>query len=446
MTHSANGFHSDHATDPTATQHPQVAIVGAGIGGLVLALELHQAGISCRVYEAATQIRPLGVGINILPHATGVLGRLGLEPALAKIAVATREAVFYNRFGQFIHSEPAGRYADYDSPQFSIHRGDLQQVLLDTVLERLGNDAVVTDHRCDSVDQTGTHAIINFTRTSDETALPAIHADVVIACDGVHSAIRKQFYPGEGEHRYSGVTMWRGVTVAKPFLSGGSMARVGWLASGKMVIYPIRDNVDGRGNQLINWVAEIETPQRARRDWTREGQLEDFFPIFKDWKFDWLDVPALIEGAETVLEYPMVDQDPLPRWTFGRVTLLGDAAHPMVPRGSNGAGQAILDAHRLAALLSTTSDLTEALADYEADRLPRTTAVVMANRTAAPDTIIREVWERTGDKPFERLEDVVSSEEITAISRKYKQIAGYSLEELKGRARTNEKETVQPLE
>lgn len=437
MTHSASDSHKDPAS-ASSPSNPRVAIVGAGIGGLVLALELHRAGISCRVYEAAPQIRPLGVGINILPHATGVLGRLGLEPALAEIAVTTKEAVFYNRFGQFIHSEPSGRYAGYDTPQFSVHRGDLQQVLLDTVLERLGSDAVVTDHRCDSVDQTDTHAIVNFTRTSNETALPAIQAEVVIACDGVHSAIRKQFYPNEGEPRYSGVTMWRGVTVAKPFLSGGSMARVGWLASGKMVIYPIRDNVDGQGNQLINWVAEIETPQRARRDWTREGQLEDFFPVFQDWKFDWLDVPALIEGAETVLEYPMVDQEPLPRWTFGRVTLLGDAAHPMVPRGSNGAGQAILDAHRLAALLSTTPEPTQALSDYEAERLPATTAVVIANRTSAPDTIIREVWERTGDKQFERIEDVISEEEITAISRRYKQVAGYSLEELKAQVGTVE--------
>jgi 2-polyprenyl-6-methoxyphenol hydroxylase-like FAD-dependent oxidoreductase len=412
-------------------QTPQVAIVGAGIGGLVLALELHRVGITCRVYEAAPEIRPLGVGINILPHATAVLGRLGLESALTEVAVTTQEAVFYNRFGQFIHSEPAGRYAGYDSPQFSIHRGDLQMVLLQAVLDRLGQDAVVTDHRCDSVDQDGAGATLHFTRTSDDTEMPDVRADIVVACDGVHSAIRKQFYPQEGDPKYSGVTMWRGVTVAKPFLTGASMARIGWLASGKLVVYPIRDNVDADGNQLINWVAEIEAPQRARRDWTKEGELGDFFESFKDWKFDWLDVPALMRGAETVLEYPMVDQDPLPRWTFGRITLLGDAAHPMVPRGSNGAGQAILDAHRLAALLSTSVDSIQALADYEAERLPRTSAVVLANRAAPPDTIIREVWERTGDQPFERIEDVISTEEIEAISHKYREIAGYSLKELK---------------
>jgi 2-polyprenyl-6-methoxyphenol hydroxylase-like FAD-dependent oxidoreductase len=377
------------------------------------------------------------VGINLLPHAAAVLGRLGLESALAEVAVTTQESVFYNRFGQFIHSEPAGRYAGYDSPQFSIHRGDLQQVLLEAVLERLGPDAVATDHRCESVDQDEAGATLHFTRTSDDTELPDVRADIVVACDGVHSAIRKQFYPQEGEPKYSGITMWRGVTVAKPFLTGASMARIGWLASGKLVVYPIRNNVDAEGNQLINWVAEIEAPQRARRDWTKEGELGDFFEAFKDWRFDWLDVPALIQGAETVLEYPMVDQDPLPRWTFGRITLLGDAAHPMVPRGSNGAGQAVLDARRLAELLSTSAEPTQALVDYEAERLPRTSAVVLANRTAPPDTILREVWERTGDQPFERIEDVISTEEIESITRKYREIAGYSLEELQAAEGSN---------
>jgi 5-methylphenazine-1-carboxylate 1-monooxygenase len=248
--------------------------------------------------------------------------------------------------------------------------------------------------------------------------------------DGVHSSVRRQFYPDEGEPRYSGVTMWRGTTVAPPFLVGASMARVRWPVSGKMVVCPIRD-VDDDGNQLGNWVAEFESPQRARRGWTREGRLEDFLGVFQDRTFDWLDVPTLITGAETVLEYPVVDQDPLPRWTFGRVTLLGDAAHPMVPRGSNGAGQAVLDAHRLAELLAAAADPLQALADYEAERLPRTSAVVLANRTSPPDTIIREVWERTGYRPFGRIEDVISEDEIAAISRRYQEIAGYSLDELR---------------
>jgi len=410
--------------------NPRVAIIGAGIGGLVLALELHRIGITSRIYEATEKIRPLGVGINLLPHSTRILSQLGLEPALTAVAVTTEEAVFYNRFGQLIHAEPAGRGAGYDFPQYSVHRSDLQDVLLAAVRERLGADAVVTDHRCVAVEQNSESATVSFTRTSDRTALPDVTAEIVVACDGVHSVIRKQFYPNEGGPRYSGVMMWRGVTVAKPFLSGASMARVGWLTNGKMVIYPIRNDVDDEGNQLINWVAEIETTERKQQDWNREGKIEDFIDSFEDWSFDWLDVPALIRGAKSVLEYPMVDREPLPRWTFGRITLLGDAAHPMIPRGSNGAGQAILDANRLAALMGESADSVHALSEYEAERLPLTAAVVLANRTASPDTIIREVWERTGDRPFDRIDDVITTEEIRAISDGYQHVAGFSAEAL----------------
>ncbi|SCL20114.1 2-polyprenyl-6-methoxyphenol hydroxylase [Micromonospora rhizosphaerae] len=409
----------------------RVLIVGAGIGGLVLALELHDAGIPCRVYEAVPEIRPLGVGVNILPHASRVLCQLGLEDPLTRASVTTRESVFFNRFGQLIYREPSGRYAGYDHPQFSIHRGDLQRVLLDAVRERLGADAVVLDHRCTGVTQDDRVAQVRFRSSSTGETLPAVAADVVVAGDGIHSAVRAQLHPNEGPPRYSGINMWRGTTVGQPILTGASMVRAGWLDRGKMVIYPIRDNVDGRGNQLINWVAEIETPRHVERDWGRPGRLEDFIGAFEDWHFDWLDVPAMLRGAEQVLEYPMVDQDPLDRWTFGRVTLLGDAAHPMVPRGSNGAGQAILDARALRHSLSTIDDPQAALQAYEKRRLPVTTQVVRTNRSTPPDVIIREVWERTGDQPFERIEDVISRAELEAISRRYKEIAGFAPEALR---------------
>jgi 2-polyprenyl-6-methoxyphenol hydroxylase-like FAD-dependent oxidoreductase len=217
--------------------------------------------------------------------------------------------------------------------------------------------------------------------------------------------------------------MWRGTTRMKPILSHATMVRAGWLAHGKMVIYPIRDYPDG--TQLMNWVAEIETPTHAANDWARPGKLDDFLPNFADWHFDWLDVPAMIRAAEVVLEYPMVDKDPLPRWSHGRVTLLGDAAHPMYPRGSNGAGQAILDAKALAECLGAHADPTAALQEYEFRRLGPTAQVVRTNRTAPPDAIIREVWQRTGDKPFARIEDVISAEELTAMLDGYKKVAGY---------------------
>jgi 5-methylphenazine-1-carboxylate 1-monooxygenase len=408
-------------------------IVGAGIGGLTLALTLREAGISPHVYEAASEIKPLGVGINILPHATRELSRLGLEEALSRVAVTTRESVFFNRFGQRIYSEAAGRYAGYEWPQFSIHRGDLQSILLDAFVARMGADRLHTGWRCTGFAQTHTRVDVGFANSATGSALPSQQADVLIACDGLHSVIRKQLHPGEGEPVYSGVNMWRGVSAWEPILSGASMIRAGWLATGKMVIYPIRNHIDAKGRQLINWVAELETPKHEQRDWTRRGELADFIGSYEDWHFDWLDVPALIRAAASTLEFPMIDQDPLPWWTRGRVTLLGDAAHPMVPRGSNGAGQAILDARALADALTAHADPVDALQAYEAERLDTTSAVVMANRANPPDAILREVFLRTGDRPFDHIDGVISRDELAALSDGYKRIAGYDRESLKAR-------------
>ncbi|MBX9699515.1 MAG: FAD-dependent monooxygenase, partial [Acetobacteraceae bacterium] len=265
---------------------------------------------------------------------------------------------------------------------------------------------------------------------------PPVRGAVAIGADGIHSALRRQLHPGEGEPKYTGFNMWRGVSPWPRFLTGASMTRVGWLTTGKMVIYPIREAVNARGDQLINWVFEIETPtHRSRRDWTLPGRIEDVLAHVGDWRFSWLDVPAMLRASEVVLEYPMVDQDPLPWWKQGRVTLLGDAAHPMVPRGSNGAGQAILDARCLADLLAR-QDPVAALAAYEAERLPATTKVVLTNRATPPDAVLREVYERTGDRPFARIEDVISAEEMLAITGAYKRVAGYDLATLKARAAT----------
>lgn len=403
-----------------------IVIIGAGMGGLTLALTLHRAGIPCMVYEAAPEIRQAGVGINVLPHASAELAALGLRPALEAVAVQTRDAWFFNRFGQLIHKEPLGEAAGYPHPQFSIHRGDLQALLLRAVIERLGPGAVVTGKRLLRVSQDDTQAIAHFADGSSAGGA------AVIGCDGIHSVLRKQFFPKEGPPRYSGVNMWRGVTAWAPFLSGAPMVRAGWLSHGKMVIYPIRNAIDAEGRQLVNWVAEIETPEHLDRDWNRGGRLEDFLPHFADWHFDWLDVPALIQAAETVLEFPMVDQDPLPRWSHGRATLLGDAAHPMVPRGSNGAGQSILDAVALARCLATGGPIEQALHLYEAERLEATSAVVLQNRSNPPDAILREVWARTGDKPFGRIEDVIGADELLAITGGYKKVAGYRLEDVRG--------------
>src|SRR5881394_1399097 len=409
-----------------------VIIVGAGIGGLTLGLALHQAKIPCRIFESAPAIKPIGVGINLLPHATKELAALGLEPDLARAAITTTDATFFNRFGQLIYQEPLGRAAGYEHPQFSIHRGDLQMVLLDAFRARAGGDRLITNRHCIGVEQDESGVSVHFYDGPGGANRRTVRGRVAIACDGINSALRRQFFPGEGEPRYSGVNMWRGVTRWKPILSGSSMVRAGWLSHGKMVIYPIR-RADASGLQLVNWVAEIETPNYRKRDWNRPGSLDDFLGAFADWHFDWLDVPAFIRTADNVLEFPMVDQDPLPRWSFGRVTLLGDAAHPMVPRGSNGAGQAILDARALTAALVEHGNPVAALAVYEKQRLEATTRIVLTNRTNPPDAILREVYQRTHDQPFAAIDDVISREELVALSEGYKRIAGYSKDALRTR-------------
>ncbi|MBV9456593.1 MAG: flavin-dependent oxidoreductase, partial [Bradyrhizobium sp.] len=349
---------------------------------------------------------------------------------LARVAIATTDATFFNRFGQLIYQEPLGRAAGYEHPQFSIHRGDLQMVLLEAFRARVGADRIVSNRHCLGVTQDNDGVTVTFSDGAGGANRFDVRGRVAVACDGINSAVRRQFYPDEGEPRYSGVNMWRGVTRWKPMLSGASMVRAGWLSHGKMVIYPIRA-ADSAGLQLINWVAEIETPNYRKRDWNRAGSLDDFIGLFADWHFDWCDVPALIRGAESVLEFPMVDQDPLPRWTFGRVTLLGDAAHPMVPRGSNGAGQAILDVRVLTDALREYADPAAALAAYQEQRLEATTRVVLTNRTNPPDAILREVFERTHDTPFKTIDDVISREELVALSEGYKRVAGYSKEALR---------------
>jgi 2-polyprenyl-6-methoxyphenol hydroxylase-like FAD-dependent oxidoreductase len=407
-----------------------IIIVGAGIGGLTLGLALHQAGIPCRIFESVPEIKPIGVGINLLPHATKELAGLGLEDPLARVAIETKDATFFNRFGQLIYQEPLGRAAGYDHPQFSIHRGDLQTVLLDAFRARVGVERLMTGRHCLAVEQDDAGVTVIFADGPGGANRFTVRGRAAIACDGINSAIRKQFFPDEGEPRYSGVNMWRGVTRWKPMLSGASMVRAGWLSHGKMVIYPIRAS-DSDGLQLINWVAEIETPTYRKRDWNRAGSLDDFIGAFADWHFDWLDVPAFIRAAGSVLEFPMVDQDPLPRWSFGRITLLGDAAHPMVPRGSNGAGQAILDVRTLTTALLGHDDPVAALAAYEKQRLEATTRIVLTNRSNPPDAILREVFQRTNDRPFAAIDDVISREELVALSDGYKRIAGYSKEALR---------------
>lgn len=403
-----------------------VLIVGGGIGGLTLALNLHAAGIPCRIYEAASELREVGVGINLLPHATRELKRLGVLADLEAVAVETRHESYFSTNGQFIFTEKRGRFAGYDTPQLSIHRGDLHLTLLRHVRERLGPGSVVLAHRCTGFEIGEDRARALFERPSSGRTPGPVDASVVIGADGINSAIRHQLHPDEGPPVYSGYNMWRGTTWATPYLDGATMVRAGWLATGKLVAYPIRKQLDEHGRQLINWLWEIETPDYTHRDWDRIGRLEDFVGDWQSWVFDWLNVVDLFRNAEGILEYPMVDQDPLPYWTRGRVTLLGDAAHPMYPRGSNGSAQAMIDARVLTECLQSEDSPAAALKAYETERRPATSKVVLSNRTSPPDVILKAVYDRVGNRPFRHIDDVISQRELQGLLDAYKRTAGFS--------------------
>ena len=401
----------------------KVAIIGGGIAGLGLALNLHARGIDCEVFESVPEVKEMGVGITLLPHATRELNALGVLPRLEAVAIENLESVFFNRFGQFVYKELRGRHDGYSTPELGIHRGKLHRILFETVLVRLGADKVHTGHKCVSVDQTEQYARVTF--VLPDGSQRTVQAETAVACDGINSAVRKQFYPDD-KVCFAGINTWRGVTVHKPILSGKSYMRIGSIDTGKMVVYPIVDNIDGQGNQLINWMAEIRLPNTAMNDWNKLGSGEDCVQYFKDWQFPWLDVPNLILSAERVFEYPMVDKDPLPQWSFGRITLMGDAAHPMYPRGSNGSAQGLIDARTLADLLQQHADVRVALQHYQDSRLPTTAKVVQTNRSTPPDFIIMKADELSGDKPFRHIDDLISQEALRAISDQYKQVAGFA--------------------
>jgi len=404
-----------------------IVIVGAGICGLSLALALHKRGIGCRVYERAPRISELGVGITLLPHGVREFASLGVADALLESGIENTQSCFFNRFGQLIYREPRGRFAGYPHPEVGIARGRLQMILYAAAGERLGATRIVTSHQCTRVMQDATSATAMFVDPTSGEALPPQSGRAVIACDGIHSAIRKQFYADDAI-AFSGINTWRGVTRRKPILDGRSYLRIGSILTGKMVIYPIADDVDDAGNQLINWLCEIQQDVRERNDWNKPGRIEDFFPLYERWTFDWLDVPALIRSADAILEYPMVDKDPIDRWSFDRVTLAGDAAHPMYPRGSNGAAQAVIDARVLADRLAGESDVVAALRGYEAERSPVTARIVRTNREFPPDFINIKVEQLVGDRPFDDLDKYITQDELRALSDEYKRIAGFAID------------------
>lgn len=404
-------------------------IVGGGIGGLVTALKLHRAGIEVKVFESVQTIKALGVGINLLPHSVRVLTDLGLAEKLEQISIPTAELMYVNKFGQKIWQEDRGLAAGYKWPQYSIHRGRLQMLLLDAVIEQLGEEAVLTGHHLTAFEQDAGGVTAYFDNKKTGESLGTYHADILIAADGIHSVVRKHFYPNEGLPKYSGRILWRGITEADPYLTGRSMIMAGH-QNQKFVAYPISPDAAIEGRSLVNWIAELNVPDMPdRADWNKEIDKEKFAPAFKNWNFGWLNVAEVIEQASAVYEFPMVDRDPLPQWTFGRVTLLGDAAHPMYPIGSNGASQAILDADAFGEVLAQGQDAEATLQAYEALRREATSNIVLTNRQNGPEAVMQIVEDRAPNG-FENLDDVVSYAELEAVANRYKKIAGFDRESL----------------
>ncbi len=405
----------------------KVLIAGGGIGGMSLALSLLDAGIDdVEIFESAKEIKELGVGINVLPHASRELTELGVLDALSAVAIPTAELAYYSKHGQRIWSEPRGREAGYLWPQFSIHRGELLGLLHRALVTRLGADRIHAGHHLQRFGDRSGGVWAEFGAHAKGSDPIRVDGDILVGCDGVHSVVRQTYVPDEGPPKWNGITMWRGVTVGQPFLSGRTMIMAGSFHR-RVVVYPISRRLENEGKALVNWVAEVKTADdqpMPRQDWEHRATADEVVPHFASFTFDFLDVPRMIRGAEEIFRYPMVDRDPLPTWNFGRVTLLGDAAHPMYPVGSNGASQAILDARVLARELALQPSIEAAIAAYDGQRRPATAQVVLANRQVGPEQCMEIVEARAPDG-FTDLSAIITPQELQAISDSYKKKAGF---------------------
>ena len=406
----------------------RVLIAGGGIAGLTLALTLHQIGVACTVFESVPELRPLGVGINLQPNAVREVLDLGFSIAeLDAVGVPAREWALVGRNGNDIHAEPRGTLAGYNWPQYAVHRGQLQMMLYRAALARLGPDALRLGQRATGYSQDAGSVTLHLTDAAGARTRET--GTLLVAADGLHSAIRAQMHPDQPPIRWGGAVLWRGVTRARPIRTGSSFVGLG-THKHRMVIYPI-SHPDAEGMATINWIAEQTFDNSAgwEGDWNRRVPVDSFVHHFEGWNYDWLDVPALIRGAEEVFEYPMIDRDPVPSWVDERVALMGDAAHVMYPTGSNGASQAIVDARVIGARMVELGVTPAALSAYDAQLCGPVSDLVLRNRGAGPFGLLNIVDERCGGS-FAHIDEVIPPEERAAFMAGYKAAAGFAIERL----------------
>lgn len=408
-----------------------VLVAGAGIGGLAMALTLHQIGVPCVVFEQVRELKPLGVGINLQPNAVRELGDLGIGVEdLDRIGMPAREWALVGLNGNDIYSERRGLLAGYRWPQYAVHRGELQMLLYRKVVERMGPGAVRTGQR-----------VVGYRNEADGTVTASVEATdgsrsefrcaLLIGADGMHSAVRAQMHPDQPPIHWGGAIMWRGVSPGVPIRSGASFVGLGTHRH-RFVFYPISPPDPVTGLATINWIAEVTVDAaegRKSSGWFRPVAIDDFIHHFDGWTWDWLDVPALLSGANGAYENPMIDRDPVATWQDGRVILIGDAAHPMYPTGSNGASQAIVDTRALGAALVEHGLGEAALAAYDSRFCGPISQLVLRNRGAGPFGLLNLVDERCGGR-FDNIDDVIPSEERAAFMAGYKKAAGFAIDAL----------------
>ncbi|MCW4385666.1 FAD-dependent monooxygenase [Salinibacterium sp. SYSU T00001] len=398
-----------------------IAIIGAGPGGLGTALRLHQKGFRPTIYETVQELKPLGVGVDIKVYGTKEIEELGLLDEFRAMSVDAVDSIFYNHYGQEIYAEKCGVHMGYLHEQRFVHRGELQMMFYRAVIERLGEDAVKLGHR-----------VTGYTQDADSVTLDIVHADgrservtheAVIAVDGIKSPIRKQMHPELAEPEYSGITMYRGTTLREPIRNGHTILHIGDPRISTMIIYPIADNFEGSGKQLINWVVEVEAEETIE-DWNQLGSIDDVIPLYDTVDIDYFDVQQLMRDAREVYLFPLIRHYPLDNWVDGRVVLLGDAAHAMYPRGGNGVCQAIVDARVIAEKLAEVDDPHEAFKAYDDERRVPVNRIVDNMRGEGYEVIRRMVAERTEGKPFDDIEKVLPLAEADEIFSKYHALVG----------------------